>query len=38
MLTAEAPEVSHNRNRLEGRRQVLEKGLKIFKEALGGFA
>ncbi|KAI0616786.1 GTP-binding protein [Pyrenophora tritici-repentis] len=38
MLTAEAPEVSHNRNRLEGRKQVLEKGLKIFKEALGGFA
>jgi hypothetical protein len=38
LLTAEAPEVSRNRERLEGRKHVLEKGLKIFKEALGGFA
>lgn len=38
LLTAEAPEVSRNRDRLVGRKEVLEKGLKIFKEALGGFA
>ncbi len=38
LLTAEAPEVSRSRDRLEGRKEVLEKGLKIFKEALGGFA
>jgi hypothetical protein len=38
LLTAEAPDVSRNRERLEGRKYVLEKGLKIFKEALGGFA
>jgi hypothetical protein len=38
LLTAEKPEVARNRDRLEGRREVLEKGLKIFKEALGGFA
>jgi hypothetical protein len=38
LLTAEASEVSRNRDRLEGRKEVLEKGLKIFKEALGGFA
>jgi len=38
LLTAEKPEVTRNRDRLEGRREVLEKGLKVFKEALGGFA
>ncbi|KAF2748951.1 GTP-binding protein [Sporormia fimetaria CBS 119925] len=38
LLTAEAPEVTHQRDHLEGRKQVLENGLKIFKEALGGFA
>lgn len=38
LLTAEKPEVTRNRERLEGRKHVLEKGLKIFKEALGGFA
>lgn len=38
LLCAEAHEVSRNRDRLEGRKEVLEKGLKIFKEALGGFA
>ncbi len=37
MLTAEAPEVSRNRERLEEKQKVLERGLKIFKEALGGF-
>jgi hypothetical protein len=38
LLTAEKPEVARSRDRLEGRRHVLEKGLKIFKEALGGFS
>jgi hypothetical protein len=38
LLTAEAPEVSRSRERLEGRKGMLEKGLKVFKEALGGFA
>lgn len=38
MLAAEAPEVSRNRERPEARKVVLENGLKIFKEALGGFA
>jgi hypothetical protein len=37
LLTAEAPDISRNREKLEGRRYILEKGLKIFKEALGGF-
>tara|TARA_R110002003_G_scaffold9_18_gene536 strand:+ start:1543 stop:2349 length:807 start_codon:yes stop_codon:yes gene_type:complete len=38
LLTAEKHEVARNRERLEGRREVLEKGLRVFKEALGGFA
>lgn len=38
LLTAEAPDVARNRDRLESKKQVLDKGLKIFKEALGGFA
>jgi hypothetical protein len=38
LLAAEAPEVSRSRERLEVRKVVLEKGLGIFKEALGGFA
>jgi hypothetical protein len=38
LLAAEAPEVSRTRERLEARKAVLEKGLKVFKEALGGFA
>jgi hypothetical protein len=38
LLTAEAPEVSRNRDRLENRKVTLEKGLRIFKEAMGGFA
>jgi hypothetical protein len=38
LSTAEAPEMSRNRERLEGRNMLLEKGLKVFKEALGGFA
>jgi hypothetical protein len=38
LLTAEAPQVSHQREHLEGRKRVLENGLKIFKEALGGFS
>ncbi|KAF2830154.1 hypothetical protein CC86DRAFT_286067 [Ophiobolus disseminans] len=38
LLTAEKSGVAKNRERLEGRKEVLEKGLKVFKEALGGFA
>jgi hypothetical protein len=38
MLAMEASDVSSNRERLENRRVVLEKGLKIFKEAMGGFS
>ncbi|KAH7075752.1 P-loop containing nucleoside triphosphate hydrolase protein [Paraphoma chrysanthemicola] len=38
LLTAEKMEVARSRDRLEGRKQVLEKGLRVFKEALGGFA
>lgn len=38
LLTAEKPEIARSRERLEGRKEVLERGLKIFKEALGGFA
>ncbi|KAF2036298.1 GTP-binding protein [Setomelanomma holmii] len=38
LLTAEKHEVVRNRERLEGRKEVLEKGLKVFREALGGFA
>jgi hypothetical protein len=37
LLTAERPEVARSRERLEGRKEVLEKGLRIFREALGGF-
>lgn len=37
-LAVEAPEVPHNRNRLEDRKKVLESRLKVFKEALGVFA
>jgi hypothetical protein len=37
-LAKEAHDVSRNRERLEERKKVLEKGLKIFKEALGGFS
>ncbi|KAF2636402.1 GTP-binding protein [Massarina eburnea CBS 473.64] len=38
LLAAEASEVSRMRERLEGKVVVLEKGLGIFKEALGGFS
>lgn len=38
LLAAEPPDVSRTRERLEARKAVLVKGLKIFKEALGGFA
>jgi hypothetical protein len=37
-LAKEALDVSRSRERLEERKKVLEKGLKIFKEALGGFS
>jgi hypothetical protein len=38
MLATEATEVSSSRERLEARAVVLEKGLKIFREAMGGFS
>jgi hypothetical protein len=38
MIAAEKPEVARNRERLENRRMVLDKGLRIFREALGGFS
>jgi hypothetical protein len=38
LLTAEAPEGARGRERWAGRRLVLEKGLAVFKEAMGGFA
>jgi hypothetical protein len=38
MLAMEATEVSSSRERLEARAVVLEKGLKIFREAMGGFS
>ena len=38
MLAMEATEVSSSRERLEARTLVLEKGLKIFREAMGGFS
>lgn len=38
MLTSEAPEVASNRERLEERQKVLERGIRIFREALGGFS
>jgi len=37
-LAKEAPDVSRKRERLEERKKVLDKGLKIFMEALGGFS
>ncbi|KAF1360090.1 hypothetical protein EJ07DRAFT_165721 [Lizonia empirigonia] len=38
LLAAEAPDVSRNRERLEATKAVLDKGLGIFREVLGGFA
>ncbi|KAF1994371.1 hypothetical protein P154DRAFT_32097 [Amniculicola lignicola CBS 123094] len=36
-FAAEAPEVARNREYLEERKTVLERGLKIFRETMGGF-
>ncbi|KAF2708220.1 dynamin family protein-like protein [Pleomassaria siparia CBS 279.74] len=38
LLAAEAGEVTSLRNRLEVKKGILEKGLKIFREAMGGFS